>query len=71
MHGLRRLGLAGARWAKAQCGAIRSQILKPAARVRSSARRVWLAFASGYPHRAAFAAALRQLQNNPAHAPPG
>lgn len=71
MHGLRRLGLAGTRWARAQCGTIRTQLLKLAAAVRISARRVWLAFASGYPHQAAFAAVLRQLQNNPAHAPPG
>ena len=71
MHGLRRLGLAGTRWAKAQCGTIRTQLLKLAASVRITARRVWLAFASGYPHPAAFAAVLRQLQNNPAHAPPG
>ena len=71
MHGRRRLGLAGTRWARAQCGTIRAHILKLAARVRITARRVWLAFASGYPHQAAFAAVLRQLQNNPAHAPPG
>ena len=71
LHGLRRLGLAGTRWAKAQCGTIRTQILKLAAAVRITARRVWLAFASGYPHPAAFAAVLKQLQNNPAHAPPG
>jgi len=71
MHGLRRLGLAGTRWARAQCDTIRSQLLKLAASVRISARRVWLAFASGYPHQAAFAAVLRQLQYHPAHAPPG
>ena len=71
MHGLRRLGLAGTRWARAQCGTIRAQILKLAASVRITARRVWLALASGYPYQAAFAAVLKQLQNNPAHAPPG
>ncbi|MDE0512615.1 MAG: IS1380 family transposase [Gammaproteobacteria bacterium] len=71
MHGLRRLGLAGTRWARAQCGTIRTQILKVSAHVRITARRVWLAFASGYPHQAAFAAVLQRLQNNPAHAPPG
>ena len=71
MHGLRRLGLAGTRWAKAQCGTIRTQILKLAASVRITARRVWLAFASGYPHQAAFAAVLRQLRNGPVTDPPG
>lgn len=33
MHGLRRLGLAGTRWANAQCGTIRVRWLKGAARV--------------------------------------
>ena len=70
MHGLRRLGLAGTRWAKAQCGTIRTRILKLAAVVRISARRVWLAFASGYPDQAAFAAVLAQLRRVPARAPP-
>ena len=36
MHGLRRLGLAGTRWARAQCGTIRTRILKLAAVVRIS-----------------------------------
>ena len=71
MHGLRRLGLAGTRWAKAQCGTIRTRFLKLAARVRISARRVWLAFASGYPHQAAFAAVLQRLRDGPVPDPPG
>jgi len=71
MHGLRRLGLVGTRWARAQCGTIRTQILKLAAAVRITGRRVWLAFASGYPYQSAFAAVLRHLHNPPAHAPPG
>ena len=71
MHGLRRLGLAGTRWARAQCGTIRTRILKLAAAVRITARRVWLAFASGYPHQATFAAVLKQLRDGPVRAPPG
>ena len=43
MHGLRRLGLAGTRWAKAQCTTIRATLLKLAASVRISARKC------GYP----------------------
>ena len=70
MHGLRRLGLAGTRWARAQCGTIRTRILKLAAVVRITARRVWLAFASGYPDQATFAAVLAQLRRVPARAPP-
>ena len=71
MHGLRRLGLAGTRWAKAQCGTIRTRILKLAAVVRITARRVWLAFASGYPDQAAFASVLQRLRDGPAPDPPG
>ena len=70
MHGLRRLGLAGTCWARAQCSTIRTRILKLAAVVRITARRVWLAFASGYPYRNEFAAALAQLRRVPARAPP-
>ena len=71
MHGLRRLGLAGTRWARAQCGTIRTRILKLAAVVRITARRVWLAFASGYPHQARFATVLQQLRDGPVPDPPG
>ena len=71
MHGLRRLGLAGTRWARAQCGTLRARILKLAAVVRITARRVWLAFASGYPYQSAFAAVLQRLRNGPVHDPPG
>ena len=46
MHGLRRLGLAGTRWARAQCGTLRTRLLKVAARVRVTARKVWLSFPS-------------------------
>ena len=71
MHGLRRLGLAGTCWARAQCSTIRTRILKLAAVVRISARRVWLAFASGYPDQVAFAAVLQRLRDGPAPDPPG
>ena len=71
MHGLRRLGLAGTRWAKAQCGTIRTRILKLAAVVRITARRVWLAFASGYPHQATFTTVLERLRDGPVHDLPG
>jgi hypothetical protein len=70
MHGLRRLGLAGTCWARAQCSTIRTRILKLAAVVRISARRVWLAFASGYPYQVAFAAVLARLRCRPARASP-
>ena len=70
MHGLRRLGLAGTRWANAQCGTLRTRLLKVAARVRVTARKVWLSFSSVYPHQSEFAAALAALRRVPARAPP-
>ena len=70
MHGLRRLGLAGTRWARAQCGTLRTRLLKIAARVRVTARKVWLSFPSACPHRDEFAAAAAALCRVPARAPP-
>ena len=70
MHGLRRLGLAGTRLARAQCGTLRVKLLKIAARVRVTARRVWLSFSSVHPCRDEFAAAAAALCRVPARAPP-
>ena len=70
MHGLRRLGLAGTRWARAQCGTLRTKLLKIAARVRVTARKVWLSFSSVYPYRDEFAATAVALCRGPARAPP-
>ena len=70
MHGLRCLGLAGTRWANAQCGTLRTRLLKVAARLRVTARKVWLSFSSVYPHQSEFAAALAALRRVPARAPP-
>ena len=70
MHGLRRLGLAGTRWARAQCGTLRVKLLKVAARVRITARKVWLSFSSVYPYRDAFTTAAAALCRGPTRAPP-
>jgi len=66
LHGLRRLALAGTRWANAQCGTIRVRWLKVAARVRITARKVWVSFASAYPYRGEFAAMARAVRAPPA-----
>ena len=70
MHGLRRLGLAGTRWAQAQCGTLRVNLLKVAARIRITARKVWLSFSSVYPYRDAFTTAAGALFRGPTRAPP-
>ena len=62
MHGLRRIGLADTRFARATCGTIRTALLKIGAQVTLSVRRVRVAMASALPWRAEFAAAHRQLR---------
>lgn len=62
MLGLRRLGLAGTRWAQAQTETIRRRLLKIGVRVRVTARRVWLSLAEGWPGRELFEAVWRALR---------
>ena len=63
--GLRRLGLQGTQWARAQTETIRRGLLKIGALVKVSVRRVHLSLAGGYPYEEAFAAVYRALR------PPG
>ena len=46
MQGLRRLALSGTEFAKAQVNTIRLKLLKIAAQVRLSVRKVWISMAS-------------------------
>ena len=62
---LRRLGLEGTVWARAQTETIRRGLLKIGAQVKVSVRRVYLSLAGGYPYEEAFAAVYRALR------PPG
>jgi len=59
---LRRLGLQGTELAKAQCGTIRTRLLKLGAQVRLSVRRVWIAFSESFPAQALFVQVLRNIQ---------
>ncbi len=62
LEALRRWGLAGTEWAQAQVDTVRLRLLKIAAEVRLSARRIWLRYSGAYPWKALFAqvwAALR------------
>lgn len=61
MHALRRLALAGTEWASAQVGTIRLRLLKIAAEVRLSARRIWVRYSRAYPWKTVFAAAHAAL----------
>lgn len=48
---LRRIGLAGTKMARAQCGTIRLKLLKIGARVRVTVRKIWVAMSESWPHR--------------------
>lgn len=47
---LRRLGLEGTEFARAQCATIRLKLLKIGAQIRFTVRKVWVSLAGGYPY---------------------
>ena len=59
---LRRLGLRGTEWASAQVETIRLRLLKIAAQVRITARRIWVCYSNAYPWKHLFAAAYSALR---------
>ena len=61
MQTLRRVGLAGTRLAKAQCGTIRNKLLKVGVRVCVGARRIKLSFSESWPRAALFRQVLGNL----------
>ena len=62
MHALRRLGAEGTELARAQCTTLRLKLLKVGARVRITARKVWLSFAQSYPYANTFVQVLENLR---------
>jgi hypothetical protein len=62
VHALRRLALAGTEWAHAQVHTIRLRLLKIAAEVRLSARRISVSYSNAYPWKEMFAAAWVALR---------
>ncbi len=62
VEALRRLGLAGTEWAEAQADTIRLKLLKIAAQVRITARRIWVRYSRAYPWQKVFAAAWTALR---------
>ena len=63
LSGFRRLALAGTGWARSQSETIRWQLLRIGAQVRITARKVWVSFASSYPHWRIFQHAFLQLRS--------
>jgi Transposase DDE domain group 1 len=62
LEALRRLALSGTDWATAQVGTIRLRLLKVAAEVRFTARRIRVRYSSAYPWKHFFAAAWQALR---------
>jgi DDE family transposase len=62
VHALRRLALAGTECAKAQVATIRLRLLKIAAQVRISARRIWVRYSRAYPWKSLFEATCLALR---------
>jgi hypothetical protein len=48
--------------ARAQCGSIRTRLLKLGAQVRVSVRRIWISFSESFPEQELFIAVLRKTQ---------
>ena len=71
LQGLRRLGLTGTAYARAQSTTIRLKLLKIGARIRITVRKVWLSFSESYPYAADIAQILANLQRHPVWIPPG
>jgi hypothetical protein len=63
LQALRRLALQGTEWAKAQANTIRLRLLKIAAEVRLTARRIWVRYSRAYPWKALFATAYAALRS--------
>jgi hypothetical protein len=61
MQALRRLALSGTEMARAQCGTIRTRLLKIAATVRVTVRKVWVSMPTGCPYAEIFAKAHAAL----------
>ncbi|WP_373506731.1 IS1380 family transposase [Thiocapsa sp.] len=65
---LRTSGLQDTELQQAQCGTIRSKLLKIGARVRVTVRKVWIAFSESYPFADLFRTVLANLQGAPRRA---
>ena len=62
MERVRAVGLAGTELARATVGSIRLTLLKVAAQVTVSVRRVYVQLSTAWPYREVFAECVRRLQ---------
>ena len=70
MQALRWLGLKGTPFANAQCSTLLVKLLKIAARVDVSVRRVWFSWSENYPWQRQFSRVVANLKQVPVRAPP-
>ena len=66
MSVMRRIGLAGTSFERAQCSTIRLKLLKVGALVRVTVRKIWVSFSQSYPYREQFLKVLANIRNAPA-----
>jgi hypothetical protein len=62
MEALRRLGLVGTEWARAQCPTLRLKLLKIGALIRVTVRKIWVSLGGGYPYAELWARIWSRLQ---------
>ena len=65
MQALRRVGLSGTKMAKAQCETIRLKLFKIGAQVKMTVRKIWIAYADGYPYADIFRQVYQNLLQQP------
>ena len=63
MVGLRRLGTRGTQLARAQCGTLRTKLLKVGVRIKVTTRRMWLSYSQSYPYAEVFGQVLDNLHD--------
>ena len=71
MHALRRIGTEGTQFTRAQCTTLRPKLLKIGARVKITARQIWLWFSQAYPYAKTFTQVLANVQKEPLWNPSG
>ena len=71
MQWIRQPGARGTDLARAQCCTLRLKLLKVGARVRITARRVWLSFSESWPYAGIFTSVPGDLHAEPVRSPPG
>lgn len=65
LNALRRFGLKGTEMEKAQCGTIRSKLLKIGAQIKVTVRKVWVSFTDAYPFKQLLKEVLENIKMMP------